>query len=97
MEEKIPITVDILIDYIEELATDMEILIDEDPLAEDIYRMNLACIEEIRKAVWYREPMPCKTKNICPECGAVFSADLEKMPAHYCPKCGQHVAKTSKP
>lgn len=94
--EPIQITPDILIEYIEELATDNEIMLEEDP-DEEMYLMNEVCIDEIRKAVCYRIPMECKVNSICPECGALFSIDIMNLPGHYCPKCGQHVTKKTKP
>ena len=29
--------------------------------------------------------------SICPNCGVIFSKEVEKIQPEYCPKCGQHL------
>lgn len=94
--EKPVITAEILAEYIESLLMEAEVMLEEDP---DDYNMelNLACVEEIKKNFFYRVPTVCTVNSICPECKGIFPVALMNTPAHYCPMCGQHVTKKTKP
>ena len=90
------ITAEILAEYIESLLMEAEMMIEEEPDNYDM-AVNLACVEEIKKNFFYRVPTVCNVNSICPECKGIFPVALMNTPAHYCPLCGQHVTKKTKP